>query len=182
MGNNILDVYDGGVPIQSHMRRFRKDRDAGVTTYVLIMFGMIFIMYLFGFTNMYDSYNQISLGGNGSSMQLNNTAPDEQFGFNIIDMLIRAFTENPLIYGGTALAALGLIIVGYLTKTLSTILQFLIPLIILGILNIFIFPLGSLNTHLAFVNIGGLSIASALFAFFNIIYILTVIEFVRGNA
>jgi hypothetical protein len=185
VGNNILDLYNGGIPIQSHLRKFHRklngDNNAGVTTWVLLMFGMIFIMYLFGYTNMYNTYTDISVGGN-SSMNLTNASEDLKFGVGILQMIGNALSENGLFAGLSIFAGIALVFIGYITKTLSTILQFLIPLILMAVLNIFVFPLGSLSTDLQFMNIGGLSISSALFAFFNICYILAVIEFVRGNA
>lgn len=175
MGNNIYDVFCGGVPIQSHLRRLRRNTSGGVTTYVMIMMGMIFMLYLFGFTNLWSDYTAVKLGDNTSLAD-----PSIATGVNILGSLINIITgENGIILGLGTLSIAALLIVGWLTKSTATLLQFVIPIFILLALNIFVFPLNHLTTDIGFMGVG---VSSFLFIFFNAFYILAVIEFVRGNA
>lgn len=66
----------------------------------------------------------------------------------------------------------------------STILTFIIPVILLLILNIFVFPIGSIEHDLGFADavFGPGIITGIVFLIFNGAYILAVIEFVRGGS
>jgi hypothetical protein len=177
MGHNIYDIHDGGIPILKNLRKLRRDNNGGVTTYVLIMFGMIFILYLFGFTSIWGTYSAITVGANDTAI----SDPTIAFGVNILSSLASTLTdpETMGVVGGGLLALAGLMIFGWLTKTTATILQFLIPVLLMIALNIFIFPIGNLSTDLMFMGVG---ISAFIIIFFNLFYILSVIEFVRGNA
>jgi hypothetical protein len=153
---------------------------AGVATYVLIMFGMVFILYLFGFTNMWSAYQIQSMNSSGGT-PITNSA--ENFGFNVIDMIVRALMNqnNWGLLAGGVLGGLFILIVGKLTNTLGVILTFLIPVVILIALNIFVFPLSGLSEDVGFMDASGAVITGGLFAFFNIFFILSIVEYIRGN-
>lgn len=178
MGDNIYDIHDGGVPIQSHLRKFSNDTHGGITTYVMIMFGMIFMLYLFGYTNIWSAYSTTTIGANDTAI----SDPTTAFGVNILSSLANALSDPEALgmIGGGLLAIVGTLVFGWITKTTATILQFLIPILIMVALNIFIFPIGNLSADLSFM--AGFGITTALFLFFNLFYILSVIEFVRGSA
>lgn len=180
MGYNIYDIYSGGIPIQPYLRclkRLRPDTTGGMTTYVMIMFGMIFILYLFGFTSIWGTYSSITVGANNTAI----SDPTVAFGVNILSSLANTLTDPKTmgVVGGGLLALAGLLVFGWLTNTTATILQFLIPVLLMIALNIFIFPIGNLSADLMFMDVG---ISAFIIIFFNLFYILSVIEFVRGNA
>jgi hypothetical protein len=144
----------------------------------MIMFGMIFMLYLFGYTNIWTAYSTTTIGANNTAI----SDPTTAFGVNILDSIAKMLADPKTlgILGGSFLTIAGLLLFGWFTKTTATILQFLIPVIIMIALNIFIFPIGNLSADLSFM--AGFGITTALFLFFNLFYILSVIEFVRGNA
>jgi len=141
----------------------------------MIMMGMIFILYLFGFTNIWTAYQKTTVG---EDVKITN--PELARGVGIIDMLIKTLTDpkNLAIIGGGVFVIT--VALGWLTKTTQTVLQFLLPIILLVALNIFVFPIGHLQTDLSFAASFGAT--TFLFIFFNAFYILSVLEFIRGNA
>lgn len=166
------------------LKSLKENNSGGVTTYVMIMFGMTFILFMFGFHTIWDTYSSYTAYSyNGSDYTLGN--PAVNFGVNILIFLTDFFT-NPENYGlaiGGILGFIGLALAGYIFRgSIATILQYLIPIIILGALNIFIFPINSIDSSLLNLEFGGVSATIFLLAFFNLFYILAVIEFVRGNA
>jgi hypothetical protein len=173
MGNHISYLYCGGVPIQSHLRKLREDTTGGITTYVMLMLGLVFILYMFGFDNMWNIYTASEIG--------NTTISDSTLatGVNIMSILVKLLTDNLVLVGGGIFATAILLFIGKITGTAATMLQFLIPVLLMIALNIFVFPVGELSPTLVFMGFG---IPTFLFIFFNAFYILAVIEFVRGNA
>lgn len=162
---------------QNIMRKFRriyKNQDGGVATYVLIMFGLIFVMYLFGYHSLWVDYT------GGSDLDVNNSTTDYARG--LLDKFVKLFTENIGAVTGGLLAFFGALVVSRLifgTNATGIILQFSIPLFILIGLNIFIFPIGGIAADVGFLNASGITLF--LWGFFNLFYILAVIEFIRGN-
>lgn len=177
MGYNIFCLHNGGISIHKTLRRkLSKNNHGGVTAYVMILFGMIIILYLFGFQSIWSTYQEKNMDITSSD----NEAVD--FGTMILQRIGESITKSPeniaWLTGGI-LGTLGILIIGKLTGTTSTILQFLIPVILLVVLNIFIFPLNDLDASINFM--AGTGFTIFLFAFFNLFYILAVIEFVRGT-
>lgn len=165
------------------MRKFKNDTSAGVTTYVMVMVGMIFILYLFGFTSVFSSYVETELGyketEGGPNITLNITNPALASRPNVMNIIGKVLTDNLLLVAGGVVGLVVLGIIATLTNTAATILQFLIPLLLLGALNIFVFPLNSFHeVDLSFM---GFAISTMLFIFFNLFYILAVVDFVRGS-
>lgn len=158
-----------------NLRKLKNNETAGVATYFLIMLGLMFMLYLFGFTNMWSSYQTLT----SSSLE----SSSSQFGADILGNLANAFADpDTYAWAGVGIVAtLGAVIVGKLTGTLSTILTFLIPILLLVILNIFVFPINALSAETQALSVGGISIAVFLLIFFNGFYILAVLEFIRGN-
>lgn len=153
----------------------------GLSAYVFVLIGMSFILYLFGYTNMYNVYTQTT-SVNGTVI----TNPAIAMGLSIFQIMTSSF------YGLLAIGTVtvGLIIIGIaevfgaFKGATATILTYIIPIVLLLALNIFIFPIGSLGTDLAFADTpyNGAIITGGIFAIFNICYILAVIEFVRGGS
>jgi hypothetical protein len=160
-----------------YLRKLNQDTHAGIATYVLIMFGLAFMLYLFGFTSIYDQWSHNS-NINGSTDQNPNSISDpnlNQGGF--IETLM-----NPLnLLTAGAIGATGLfIIIGWFTKSTSTVLQYAIPAIILIALNIFVFPINTITDEMGTFNSNAFPIAGFILILFNLFYILSVIDFIRG--
>jgi hypothetical protein len=163
--------------MESHLRRkFRrlyKNQEGGIATYVLIMFGLCFVMYLFGFHSLWVDYQSGSDLGNNSTLE---------YGRNFLNTFAKVFTDNIGLATGGLLAFFGALVVSRLafgSQATATVLSFSIPLMILIVLNIFIFPIGGIAPDIGFLNASGITLF--LLAFFNLFYILAVVEFIRGN-
>ena len=159
----------------------KNNQTAGVAAYVMIMFGMILMLYLFGFHSLWADYQGSALGGS-TGTAIDNSAVD--FGIDVLNMIGESITKSPQNIGlmaGGAIAVVGLFIIGRLTNSTATILQFLIPVLLLVILNIFIFPISGLSTDVGFMNAAGAEFTIFLFAFFNLFYILAMLVFIRGQ-
>lgn len=142
---------------------------------------MSFILYLFDFTNMYAIYTA-NTTINGTAI----TDPALVAGVGIMQLITDSF-YNLLTLGvlTTALIAIGIAsMFGVFKGAGSTILTFIIPVILLLILNIFVFPIGSIEHDLGFADavFGAGIITGVVFLIFNGAYILAVIEFVRGGS
>jgi hypothetical protein len=156
------------------LRKLNTDTNAGITTYVLIMFGMIFILYLFDFSSMWGTYIQTQVGGQDVTNSSFQSQPD------FMGIIIKTIQDNIVFAAGGLAAAVFAIVIGKLTDTTATVLQFLLPVLLLVALNIFVFPFNSMHdVDMGFMS--ALSISTFLFAFFNICYILAVVEFIRGG-
>ena len=156
------------------MRKLSTDHEAGIATYVFILFGTSFMLYLFGFTSMWNAYSIINLTGDGSSIPLANE------GLNLGVRFISMITDSLyalLITAGTG--ALILIAFAKFGGASTTLWQYIIPAILLVVLNIFVFPIDSISKELT---IGGeIPISLFILLFFNLFYVLAVIEFIRGQ-
>ena len=81
------------------IKRLKEDNEAAsaLSTYVIVMFGMIFIMYLFGYTSMYGAYAMTTIqteGGNAFAI----TNPIVDWGVSILGMIASSL-EAMLVVG-----------------------------------------------------------------------------------
>ena len=139
------------------------------------MFGMIVILYLFGFTSLWSDYQAFS------DLETDSTTDDQ---VNILKMIGDSLANNMAVVGGGLVALVGTIFLGRLlfgSQAVATILTYTIPLVLLVLLNIFIFPLSGISPDLGFLDATGVVFTVIIFAFFNLFYILSVIEFIRGQ-
>jgi len=158
------------------LRRLHDDSDGSIATYVLIMFGMSFMLFLFGFTSMYAQWsnnadiNDTSGGSTGLAEPTIN-----QGGF--IEQIM-----NPINILAAGIAAIGglVLITWFMGKGSTVVWQYAIPAIILLALNIFVFPISAVADEVASLSLVGFPIAGFLLIFFNLFYILAVIDFIRG--
>lgn len=162
----------------------------GITTYVLIMFGMGLMLYMFGFHSTMQTYlGSSDITGTGNVNGTSITDPNMQTTennplFMIVKGIADLTTNNPLLIGGTlATLIIGGIIARIAGINLNVIYGYLVPIFILGVfLNIFVFPVDSLNNALANMVIPpGLPISWVLIGFFNLFFILAVLDWVRGG-
>jgi hypothetical protein len=157
------------------MRRITNDTHAGIATYVFILFGLSFMLYLFGFTNMWDAYLQANITGNGSSIAI--TDEGLNLGINLLFMIANSIYS--LLVLGVSVGIIAILLVFFRSNT--TIWQYVIPIILLVILNIFIFPVSALSNEFKWVP-EGIPISTFLIILFNLFYVLAVIEFIRGGS
>jgi len=154
-------------------RTFKKKLPAGVTTFVIIMFGLVSIMYLMGFTNAWDKWQATEEGVTESGGSIENRG--------VFSFVFEAVTENATLVVG---AFGGLVLIGFLTRLTGAtyLLTYLAPLgLLVFFANMFIFPIEPMTTHLTFIPQDQIPINVILIAFFNIFLFLTIIEFIRGD-
>ena len=175
-------------------RRLLKNNHAGISAFVMILFGLIVICYMFGFASMWNTYTQ-NAGVKGVETE------EDAEGEVVASEMDTYYLTSPALLGvallssmlnsvhtalvGTA-SIIGLVALIVLFRDNSTIWQYIIPFALLIVLNIFIFPISALQGELkpvddVFYYTTGFSFTLILFAFFNLFYILSVLEFVRGS-
>lgn len=182
------------------MKRWRKlsnNTDASLTAYVMVLFGMIVMLYLFGFSSMWDVYTGTDEGGvvltEGVTEGADTDSPTYEertvdltnplnVGFTIFDMLLSSIYSTLL----GAVTLVGTLAFLWFFRNNQAIWQFIIPIILMIVLNIFVFPISALQGDMApmdavFANTIGFSFTLILIIFFNLFYILAVLEFVRGG-
>lgn len=162
--------------------KLKKMDDTGsIGTYVLLMFGIIVTLYMFGYTNTLDLYLSDTNNGNinvtDAEMQKNENSNPMYLFFKA---LLNLVSDSPELLG----IGIGALIIGtafgYLTGTLSTIFTYVIPIILIAVvLNLFIFPLTSIDAELRSFMIWEIPLSWIIIMFLNLMYILAVLEYVR---
>jgi hypothetical protein len=147
-----------------------------VTTYVMIMFGIIVVMYLFGFQSPWMAYQAETVGGSEK------TISGSGVGYNILQMmmtsmkgLFESIADSPEwgILGGV-LAIIGLVAIVKLGG--QYVLAYIIPLVLLTLFaNIFLFPTAYIGDQL----IAPFDII--ILAFLNLFLVLAILDFVRSG-
>lgn len=157
-----------------------------MSAFVMIMFGLIAICYLMGFTNAWDAYTSSDRIAGDEAVDV--TDPNE-FGadFSIGDMMINGIkglfesaSENPILaIMGTLATAVGAIIIGKAGGAQA--FAYIIPIVLVTIFaNIFIFPIEPITGQLHWVA-GTVPINLILIVFFNLFMFLAVIDFISGG-
>lgn len=150
---------------------------AGLTSWIMIMFGFTIILYFFGFTSLWASYNE---GTNISGMNVDD--PDilgeNQEGKNWLALFMGNILNTMFIAGEGILTAVSLF---DLWKGKGTLLQWTIPLGLLLFLNIFIFPVSALQGSFNQFSFAGVPVEAFTLGFFNLFYVLTMVEFISGR-
>jgi len=180
------------------LRVFKKNTDANLTAYVMILFGMIVMLYLFGFTNMWSIYTGTEEGGvvltEGVTDNPNTdeeayaeettgiTDPTLNIGNKIFNMMTNSI-YSILLSGATIVGTIAFL---WFFRKNSAVWQYAIPIILLVVLNVFVFPISALQGDMApmdalFADTAAFSFTLILIIFFNLFYILAVLEFVRGG-
>lgn len=173
--------------LKRFMRRSMDNDVASLGMYVLILFGLTFGLYLFGFTSSMDVYlnTMHQSAGNGTNI----TNPDYQSNNDLIGGFINAL-GNFISTGGITLGVgIGAVVFGLvvakalnLSGVITAVTNYVIPIILIGVvLNLFIFPMASLDTELRDITIWAIPLSWFLISFFNLIYVLAVLEFVSGR-
>jgi len=163
-----------------HLRKLKQNTVAGISVYVLIMFGMSLMLYLFGFTNMWSDYL-----GTAQTNQTNITNPTLQTNQNSnpLSMMLNFLGKNSITIGIGISSIVIVALIGWFTKPdLSAFYAYIIPIGLLAVfLNTIVFPIYPISDELAKYTLSGVPISIFLIAFFNLWFILAVIEYVRSG-
>jgi len=160
-----------------------------MSAFVMIMFGLIAICYLMGYTNAWTAYTtprdsdqDVDITDSGS------IGRDFSIGammINGIKGLFEVAEENPILAAiGTIATVLGAIVVAKAGGAQA--FAYIIPIVLVTIFaNIFIFPIEPVSGQMswAFVVSNGVSIpiSAILIVFFNLFMFLAIIDFISGG-
>jgi len=174
---------------------FKRDKNGSLSSYTMVLFGMIIILYLFGFQSMWSIYTSdvefIEAETTDIDVDPNYTETESEdldflnpmnMGFAVLNLMLNSIYTTLL-----GVATLGGIIVLFVFfRNNQAIWQYVIPILLLVILNIFVFPISALTKDMtpldALSHTVGFSFTLILVVFFNLFYLLAVLEFVRGGS
>jgi hypothetical protein len=171
-----------------------KRLQGGLSVYIMFMLGLSIMLYMFGFTNMLgtgitgDSGYRSTASTDSTNANTSIENPNMQTEANPLKFALEqvlSFTkENPLlVIGGVA----GVIAMGIgsflLGANMSVFYQYIIPIGFLIIfLNYAVFPINPGSADLARLQLAPhLSIATVLFIFFNLWFMIGIIQYVRNG-
>lgn len=171
------------------MKIKKKHLQAGLSTYVMIMFGMIVILYLMGFTSAWTAYNAEGRIDADEALDLENeSAIDTEFSLGsmmvdgikgIFEGAGEAIGDNPIAaIAATVGALIGMYVIA--KAGASYVFAYLIPIILVTIFaNVFLFPIEPISGQMIYVE--GVPLNVFLVVFLNLFMFLSIIEFVRGQ-
>jgi hypothetical protein len=162
---------------------WQTNMQGGITTYIMLLFGMSIMLHMFGFKSFLDGYfRTATLGTNGTLI----TNPDLISASNPLELLLTILQSNAGLAIGAGLLVSVISLIGCRlilgSSTTSTIISYAIPIVFLvAFLNLFVFPISTMQADLQSFDIAGLPASLGLFAFFNLFLILAILDFVRGG-
>lgn len=155
----------------------RKMLQGSITTYVIIMFGLVAVMYLMGFTNMWSQWNATTDVSSATGVDTGISDP------GAANPLFQPIKIGPIEVNPIYIAIISIFGLQFIIAKLSGAsgaITFVIPLaLIILFANIFIFPVVPLTEKMSFIP-ASIPITVILLAFFNLWLILAVIEWIRG--
>jgi len=164
----------------------KKRYNGMISAFVMIMFGLVAICYLMGFTNAWSAYTSPDRISGNQDVDLTN--PEEiDTDFSIGTMMINGIrglfesaSDNPLLAVlGTVATIVGAIIVAKAGGAQA--FAYIIPIVLVTIFaNIFIFPIEPVTGQLHWVA-GVVPINAILIVFFNLFMFLAIIDFISGG-
>ncbi len=166
-------------------RLFKKmNNTASVGTYVFLLFGITVMLYMFGYTNgLYTYIGQAEIGTSGFNVTNSSVLQDKDYNpiMLFINGLIQFCEKNTLMLGVGIAGLVVITLVGsFINIGLNVVYSYVIPLVIIGVvLNLFIFPIGSLTENLGQFIIWSVPVSWFIIMFLNLMYVLAVLEFVR---
>ena len=161
------------------IRNFENDTHGGITVFVFIMLGMTIMLYLFGFTNMWTQYETSAQADD----QTNITRSDYTIEWNPLGAILNFMTKNAMYIGAGIGGLLAVGLLGWFLRfDLSAFYMYVIPIGILAVfLNVIVFPVYPLSDEVSKFAIGGFPVSVFLLAFFNLWFIMAIIEYVRSG-
>lgn len=173
------------------LRKFKIDKNGGMlSAYVMILLGLIVMLSLFGFQTAWDVYTDTAVltdadtpaNADETDTITETTTPVTDTELNIGKKLFDMLTSSiySMLIGGAGIA----VTVGFLIlfRKNQAIWQYILPLILLVVLNIFVFPIYAIKGDLQPLDAVGIGFTGFFMLFFNLFYILAVLEFVRGGS
>jgi len=162
----------------------KKEYRGLLSAFVMIMFGLIAVCYLMGFTNAWDAYTNQEVGDSDVNLE-----DPSEFGtdFSIGQMMINGIRglfesaeENPVLAViGTIATVVGAIVVAKAGGAQA--FAYIIPIVLVTIFaNIFIFPIAPISGEMHWVA-GSVPIDAILIVFFNLFMFLAIIDFISGG-
>ena len=152
----------------------KKYMRGSITTYVMLMFGLVAVLFLMGFSPPFFDQPE-TIGGSG---QLVTEAGPFDLGtmmMTAINGVFESIAADP-VWGIIGAAVAFIAMAAIIAAGGQYVLAYIIPLILLILFaNIFVFPTSSIGTDLP----SELSLIT--FSFLNLFLILSYLEFVRGN-
>ena len=162
-------------------KKFRKELQGGIATWVLMMFGLSVIMYMFGMQSIWATYSGAKVGNTtelDDKTAINITNPDVIEKGGILDWF-----SDPLhfIVAGGGVVSIITILAGVFTRSGSVCAYIFIIGMATIILNVFIFPVSQIGSNAVPIDAAGIPFTAMLIAFFNAFYILTIFEVISGR-
>ena len=157
-----------------------------MSAFVMIMFGLIAVCYLMGFTNAWTAYTNTDRISGDQDVNLEDPT---EFGadFSIGQMMINGIRglfesaeENPVLaIIGTIATVVGAIVVAKAGGAQA--FAYIIPIVLVTIFaNIFIFPISPISGEMHWVA-GTVPVDAILIVFFNLFMFLAIIDFISGG-
>ncbi len=157
-----------------------------MSAFVMIMFGLIAVCYLMGFTNAWSAYTTQTPDEDADLVDLDNPS---EFGvdFSIGQMMINGIRglfesaeDNPVLaWVGTIATVVGAIVVAKAGGAQA--FAYIIPIVLVTIFaNIFIFPIAPISGEMSWVA-DTVPVDAILIVFFNLFMFLAIIDFISGG-
>jgi hypothetical protein len=161
-------------------RKFKDNKElkGGIATWVLMLFGLSVIMYMFGMSNIWNTYSNTAIVTNGSADKANITSSDIIQGKGVLDWFANPL--NLVVAGAGITGVLGILAFVF-TRSGSVCAYIFIIGMLTVILNIFVFPVSEIQTSATGLDATGIPFTFMLLGFFNLFYVLTIFEVVSGR-
>jgi hypothetical protein len=166
------------------MKRIRKLNDsASVGMYIIVLFGLIVMMYMFGFTNTLDAYMNAKVGDTSNESNISNPhfVQDTNPLILILTAMLSFVQHNLMAVFGGIVGLIAVFAIGKLAGIdLWVVWTYILPIAILMVfMNLVIFPVDTISGGLSNMIIWSIPVSAILIIFFNLMLILSIIEFVR---
>jgi len=164
-------------------RTYKKLR-AGLSTYVFLLFGLTLVLYMFGFQTVWETYSDYPLLTDESGVNKTNITDPEYFQPGTGKTNTIFSNLGSMILAGLGLLGGGAIltfVLGRITGGTTVYLQYFFPIVLLVVfLNVFVFPIAQITDQTQQLDTV-FPVSYVLAAFFNLLLILAIIEFIRGT-
>lgn len=143
-----------------------------MTTYVMLMFGLVAVLFLMGFSPPFFAQ---TIGGSGQIVSEPGSFDIGSIMMTAIFSVFETLVDDPV--WGIVGSVIGIVSMAVIVKLGGQyVIAYIIPLIFLVLFaNIFVFPTSSIGTDLP------TELSLITFSFLNLFLILSYLEFVRGN-
>lgn len=137
----------------------------GITTYVMILFGISIAMFFIGYKPLLFGLLQCPTGAVICD-------PNQNYGYDVLNNILQSIVSNPAIVGVAGLSILTSVLLGG-----SFAVMYLIPILILFAVSNFLL----LPTDFLLSTAMPMEIKIIILGFMNLMLLLTIITFIRGG-